>query len=162
MHSKPATRAGLIDGHPSTQRAPCGAHGNTRTQPLSSNIMLRIPHVSTHARDRAAACYHGCPAMVSAGIKTKGSRARSQENKKETRAVKTCAARLRRVHLWDTLQHANTTLLLKKMCFVCNMFVRMILRTLSSCSNGFPSRGLGMHGRGRPGVECASRVNADQ
>ena len=99
MHSKPATRAG-IDGHPSTQRAPCGAHGNTRTQPLSSsNIMLRIPHVSTHARDRAAACYHGCPATVSAGIKTKGSRARNQENKKETRAVKTCAARLRRVHL---------------------------------------------------------------
>ena len=33
------------------------------------------------------------------------------------------------------------------------MFVRMILRTLSSCSNGFPSRGLGMHGR--PVVECA-------
>ena len=157
MHSKPATRAG-IDGHPSTQRAPCGAHGNTRTQPLSSNIMLRIPHVSTHARDRAAACYHGCPATVSAGIKTKGSRARNQENKKETRAVKTCAARLRRVHApWDTLQHANTTLLLKKMCFVCNMFVRMILRTLSSCSNGFPSRGLGMHGRGRPG-ELSARL----
>ena len=97
LHSKPATRAG-IDGHPSTQRAPCGAHGNTRTQTLSSNIMLRIPHVSTHARDRAAAFYHGCPAMVSAGIKTKGSRARNQE-KKETRAVRTCAARLRRVHL---------------------------------------------------------------
>ena len=52
-----------------------------------------------HARDLAAACYHGCPGMVSAGIKTKGSRARNQENKKETRAVKTCAARLRRVHL---------------------------------------------------------------
>ena len=99
LHSKPATRAGLIDGHPSTQRAPCGAHSNTRTEPLPSNIMLRIPNVSTHARDRAAACYHGCPAMVSAGIKTKGSRARNQENKKETRAVKTCAARLRRVHL---------------------------------------------------------------
>ena len=141
LHSKPATRAG-IDGHPSTQRAPCGANGNTRTQ-RSSNIMLRIPHVSTHARDRAAACYHGCPAMVSAGIKTKGSRARNQGNKKETRAVKTCAARLRRVHLGTrTLQHANTTLFLQKVCFVCNMFVRMILRTLSSCSNGFPSRGL--------------------
>jgi len=54
-----------------------------------------------------------------------------------------------------TLQHANTTLLLQKICFSCNMFLRMILRTLSSCSNGFPSRGLGMHGRGRPVVECA-------
>ena len=85
-----------------------------RTQPLSSNIMLRIPHVSTHARDRAAACYHGCPAMVSAGIKTKGSRARNQENKKETRAVKTCAARLRRVHLGTRCNTQTQRSFLKK------------------------------------------------
>ena len=87
---------------------------------------------------------------------------------RETKKIRRKRARSRRaprVCAECTLGHAatrNTALLLQKMCFVCNMFVRMILRTLSSCSNGFPSRGLGMHGRGRPGVECASRVNADQ
>ena len=154
--SKLATRA-WIDGHPSTQRAPCGAHGNTRTQRVSSNIMLRIPHVSTHARQLVIVLLRATMGALPWSARGSKQRVHVRETKKRRkrarsgRAPRVCAE----CTFGHTLQHANTTLLLQKICFRCNMFVRMILRTLSSCSNGFPSRGLAGHARTPRVVECA-------